>query len=255
MSFPNVIYRDYGYEKTTSSAKIGNLPLGTRMELPDGRIFRLAQAQTAGLAVGQMTQMPAGIEAALLTDVAVASAAAIDDATVTITAVTVAITEDLFADGYLHVNDVTGQGYVYKVKANASAAQSASCVITLEQTDPIKVALVAGSSQVGLSQHEFKLLEVTEADTTRNGPPAGIPPADVTGSYYFWVQRRGAVSALAGGTTMTVGLPCVRGAATAGEVSQAAPSGSATLEENDYIGYCLAGATTSDYALIYLTLE
>ena len=47
MSFPNVIYGDYGDEKVAQSTKIGSLPLGQLMILPDGRAFRHTRAHTA----------------------------------------------------------------------------------------------------------------------------------------------------------------------------------------------------------------
>ena len=254
MGFDNVIRGSYGDEKVTSSAKIGNLPLGTRMSLPDGRIFALAKAGTVALTPGTLLEMPDPGDAALLKDLAVASAAAIGDTDVTITAGSVAVTEDLFADGYLHVNDVTGQGYVYKVKGNSSAAASSSITVTLEPQDPIVVALVAGSSQCGLTENEFTRVQLVQADTTHLGIPMGIAPVDVTLSYYFWVQRRGVVAVLSGDTDMTVGLQFTKGAATAGEAALIGAS-SASVQVSDSWGHCIAPAVTADYALVYLTME
>ncbi|KKL16382.1 hypothetical protein LCGC14_2496170, partial [marine sediment metagenome] len=51
MAFPNVIYGRYGDEKVAQSTKIGGLPLGQEMVLPDGREFRHSCAQTAAALV------------------------------------------------------------------------------------------------------------------------------------------------------------------------------------------------------------
>ena len=56
MSYPNVIYGDYGDEKVAQSTKIGNLPLGQLMVLPDGRKFRHAQASATALVAGDLYQ-------------------------------------------------------------------------------------------------------------------------------------------------------------------------------------------------------
>ncbi len=252
----NRLYGDYGDEKETSTTRMESVALGKALELPDGRIYRYAKAGGAALSVGVLTEMPANLDAANVANLAIASAAAIGDTSVTITAGSVAVTEDDYRDGYFHVNDVTGEGYLHKILANAGVAASASMLVTLDPDDPIKIALVAGSSQVGISRNEYALVTVTTADTARTGPPAGITPVAVAASAYFWVQRRGVAAVLAGGTDMVAGVPIMRGGATVGEMGKiVAGSASNNYYDFEMIGYGISPATTSEYSLVTINLE
>ena len=69
MGIPSIIYGDYGDEKVTSSTKIGNLPLGQLMRLPDGRKYRHARSGGTALAVGQVLRQGVDNNAVLDQDV------------------------------------------------------------------------------------------------------------------------------------------------------------------------------------------
>jgi len=259
MSFPNVVWGSFGDEKITSSTKIGGFPLGVRMITPDGCEYVHAKVSaTAGIA-GNLYQVLAGIQgsdAALRKDGVVAADSAIGDTTVQVTAgATTAVTANQFQDGILFVNDVTGQGHKYRIKSNNAAAASSTLTLTLYNTDPIKVALVAGSSEVGVRENPFYQISITTADTVRVGSIAGILPTAVTANHYCWVQRRGEAAALTDGT-LVIGTPVVQSAALAGAVSpHTAATTNANLElSEDILGYTLNVAASTEYSLVYLKL-
>ena len=56
MSFPNTVYGSYGDQYTSQTTKIDGLPLGTKMELPDGKIFRHCKAGGTTLSVSKLVQ-------------------------------------------------------------------------------------------------------------------------------------------------------------------------------------------------------
>ena len=107
------IWGDYGDEKLTSTTEDLGLILGTRMVLPDGRVYRYAFTNGAAPA-GQGVQSSAAL-ANHDSDLAVASAAAVGAKSVSVTLGGTAAAKDLYANGYLFVNDVNGEGHVYKI--------------------------------------------------------------------------------------------------------------------------------------------
>ena len=265
MSFPSVVYGSYGDEKTAQSTKINNLPLGTRMVLPDGREFVHAKASATALIAGDMYQqnsmaVVAGTsDAGILTNMAVATSAAIGATTVVITmAATAHFSKDLLAGGYLFTNDATGEGHCYKIKGNTAAASLGSCTITLEPNDAIKVALAAGTSEVAVRQLPFDNVTITTADTVGVGALAGVAPVAVTASYYCWLQRKGPAAVLTDGTVI-VGVPCVVSPALAGAIapfstSAADTAGVRAAKGIDTVGYVMNVSASTEYSLVNLCL-
>lgn len=118
----------------------------------------------------------------------------IGDTVVTPTLGATAATLNQYQDGWLIVNDATGEGYTYKIKSNPAADASATCAITLY--DPIQVALTT-SSEVTLVPNPFSGVVISSATAASNTIIVGVPSIAVTASYYFWAQFRGVCSCLA----------------------------------------------------------
>jgi hypothetical protein len=259
--FPNIIYGDYGDEKVTSSAKIGNLPLGIKMVLPDGREFRHAHASAAGCVAGDLYQQNsmaavAGTsDANLYAGLAVAASAAIGATSLTVTmAGTAAVSKDLLADCYLLVATSSGQGLSYKIKGNTAAGSTVATTISLDEKDPLKVALAASSTKVGFRQNSYDNILLTTADTVATGVPAGIVPVAVAASYYCWVQRRGPAPALTD-ATLVIGQPVVASSAVAGAVAPFISSTTAVIKNQAALGWAISVAASASYSLVYLTLD
>lgn len=257
MSFPVNIHGNYGDEKNFSSTRIGNLPLGTRMILPDGRIFAHAKcSSTAAIGTGLLTIGADIASSAWVYDLGASAAVNSNYINVTLTA-TGATTVDQFRDGFIFVNDDNGKGHVYKVASNDSAAVSTTCKFTLEDNDDVKVLLKVGSSEVGIKRNVFDEVIVRTAGTTAVNIPTGVMPVAVTAGYYFWLQRRGECCVRFAGTSAAVGVPCVAATVTAGGVQSWVDNADTTLSPaNHEIGYCIQTvAATTEYGFIYLTLD
>lgn len=258
MAFTNIIWGSYGDERVTSSAKHTQIPLGTRMHLPDGKVYAYARVSaTAGVA-GQLYEQDAGIGA---TDAEYISALATVAGSIGATLVqytsgdTTAVTANMFQDGICFVADDTGEGHAYRIKENdAAVSTSVTGNVTLYKDDPIKVAFDAGTTTIGLIENEFSALSVTTADTVTTGVLAGVLPVAVTASYYCWVQRRGPAAVQTDNTTLIPGITVIASTTVAGQVG--CTSGTAGVgKDAQFLGYAMAIAASSENSLVYLTLE
>lgn len=164
--------------------------LGNRVETIDGRIFRAARAGTATLVAGNLLQAPAINSKSI--NCAVSAAAAVNSMTVSITLASSTAAENEFADGFMVVNDVDGEGIAYRIGGHAA---SVSTALTIQLVEPLKVALTT-SSEVSLI-NTFRGV-IQSVATTLTGSPVGGADMAYAASDYFWLQTGGPGSVLNG---------------------------------------------------------
>lgn len=206
--------------RTQSSVK--QHELGLKYEDSIGRIYRYARAGAANLVAGNLL-----VNSDLVanhTNIAVAAAVAIGSKTVTATLGATLATADQYADGFLTVNDATGEGITYGIEGN-SAAGSAG-VITVYLKEPVKVALVATTSEVTLKPSNWA--DVVLSATDQADLAVGVSNTAVTATYYFWAQTRGECAVLAD-EAVTKGLALTIGTGTAGAVEALDGAGEAQI--------------------------
>ena len=259
MSYPNVVYLQHGREKVAQSAKIGNLPLGQLMVLPDGRKFRHAQAGSAtdleaGVVVGASASVVGhgGISGSGLTASATATNNAAGDTNVVLLTKSAAVTKDQYAGGMLNVVGPAGSTYIgqnYKIKSNKSAAVSSKLEITLEPNDGLKVAFAAVTTVCSLSKGAHA--EAIVQASAPIGPVIGATPVAVTKSYYFWAQRSGPASLQQAVTVCTAGEAVMVGAE-AGSVTLAIAG---SVINGGYIGQAMEQAAASQAIQVNMDLE
>lgn len=165
-----------------------NSPLGTRLALNDGRIFRYALNSSAGTALlpAQLVQSPANLSTEINLNDDARIPAKGDTSITLITGSSIAA--DLFADGYIYTDDDTGEGQFYKIKSHP-AADSASCVFTLY--DSVRTACAAATTY-GLQKNPYNLTIIQVASgSTQTGRTVGVPLIPVTASYFYWLQTWG----------------------------------------------------------------
>ncbi|KKN04779.1 hypothetical protein LCGC14_1094080 [marine sediment metagenome] len=223
MSFPNVIYGDYGDEKVAQSTKIGSLPLGQLMILPDGRAFRHTRAHTAqAMTAGYLYQADDARGGTSAHAILPATAAVGATSVVVQTPAGTAVLANLYDEGFLMVASSvgTGVGIQYKVKTNNSAAAgSSNFTVQLADGETIHVA-IDSTATVGLRENMWAAADLMTADTAFTGPILGIPPVAVSAGFYHWIQRSGQALAQNAGTVIPIGDPVQASTGVAGAIQK-----------------------------------
>ena len=263
MSYPNVIYGDYGDEKVTAASAIGGLPLGQLMILPDGRKFRHAQCgSAAAVSAGDVVSPSAGsaghgaVSASGISAAATTTYNAIGDTVVHLVCNSAtSVLANHYADGLLNVQKSAGIGHVYRIKENTSCASASAFSVTLDPDDPLEVAFAATSTKVSLRRSPYKEA-VLMSGSACIAPPMGVAPVAVTASHYFWVQRGGPCSIKTSGTTVTVGSPFCACTAADGKITAGAAASAATnVWDTVPLGFALEVCTAADAVIGDLRLE
>ena len=200
MAFPLTVHLGYGQEKIETSSQ--KQKLGTRATTPDGRVFYYAE--NSGSAITTAGQIVDGIAAVGAHDGDLATAALAAGSLTVTTTTSLTVTKDQYKDGYLFINDVAGQGEVYRVKSNTAVASAASCEITIDEPDGIRTAFTTGT-QFGLMYNPYKDIKVIDGDGTQTTGPLGVTTIPVTAAYFCWVQSSGPAAVLSGAVVSILG--------------------------------------------------
>lgn len=158
----------------------------------DGRKFRYGKA---GAAIGAGKNTSQCAAAANHVNLAIPAAYPIGSMQIAVTVGATAVTADAYADGFLQVNDATGEGYSYRIESNTACDASGTTIVQL--ADPIQVALVASTSEVSLIPNPWSSV-ITNANPT--DAPAGCAMRAMTSGYYGWFQTGGMGIYLSDGT-------------------------------------------------------
>jgi len=231
------------YKTRTEAGSTHNL--GELVALADQRKFRYAVAGASDISHSKLQLAPA--PKTNHHNIAVYAAAAIGATEVQATLGATAATANEYSEGYLCVNDATGEGYTYKISGHAAVASAG--VITVELFDPIKVALVAATSEISLIHNTYNgVVEGTSA--TRS--PAGVPYVDISSGDYGWLQTRG-VAAVLNGSACTLGARLMADASTAGAVTDQTDVTAPQAEWQ--VGFAITVGVSTEYKPIFLTID
>lgn len=235
--YNNVIPPDQGIYEESSTQKA---PIGFKLEMNDGRVFRYCKNGGTALDPGKIVQGPAQNQ--YDEDCVVYVAAAIGDTHIHLTnhSSGAAKTKDALADGFITVGAGSSQlGRTYKIKGNEAAAANAELIVYLY--DPL-VTAISTTSTVTFAYCPY-YATVLEAATNR---PIGVPLCNsVTANYYYWCQTRGIVGVISSGTI------------TAGDDLQVASGLVAVIAETteSRVGMALVSGDNGDSCLVWLELE
>ena len=246
------VWGNYGDEKVTSTSEDLGLVVGTRMVLPDGRVFRYAFSNGAAGA-GTGVQSSAAL-ANHDSDLAVASDAAVGAKSVSVTVGGTAAAKDLYANGYLYVNDSgtgAGEGHVYRIRTHEAIDSSGTQTIYLEDGDTIAEALTAGASQVGLVANPYMHV-IPSPGGAQTGMTVGFAATEAADNAYFWAQPWGEAAVLADGT-LVIFRPIRMSDGTAGAVEEYS---SQTDAEEQVVGFATNVLSAStEYQFAFLTIS
>ena len=244
MSKGRIVDLSYGDEKKQTTTQ--RHPLGTKGELPDGRLFRYSFSDGA-ITAGLMLQTKVAIAEDDM-DVVVAAAAAAKATSISITTVA-AILADEYKDGFLYVNDGAGQGQAFRLGSHLAAGAAATLVLNLAEGEEVITALAAATSLVGLKWNRYK--DVIVSPTTITGIPVGATPMDVADNRYFWAQVRGEAAILVAGTAVVSKAGIVPGNVAGGVAPQVDAGG----DDPVVCWFAAPVGVDTDYAHVFLRVE
>ena len=201
---------------------LGLRPLGHRLILPDGRIYRYALNDATVEVAGNLYQSVAPV--ADHTNVTADAARAINAVIISGTLGATSALADIYAEGTVHGNDAAAEGYMYRIRrantagaAHALAAASAVLTVNLVAGERVQVALTT-SSEITFKRHRFHQILI------QDGPPtaglAGVSPGVAAADRFYWSQVAGEAAVLAQ-QTLLAGLPVQAGITVSGSVENA----------------------------------
>ena len=158
---------------------------------------------------------------------------------------TITLVKDEYAGGFMKIETGTGAGYRYPIKSHDAPASNA--LFTL--WDP-GLALAISGATVALIKSRYK--EVIQMPTTVTGVLVGAGLGVGADGSFGWVQTRGPAAVLTDGTVV-IGQHVRASDGVAGAVEPLDRDG--TAEDEAEVGYVMDVGPTTEFSLIFLTLE
>ena len=226
-------------------------PLGSELIYGD-RKFRYAQAGGVALTPGTLQQAKVAVGADHQ-DLTLTGAVSAGATSISIETAGTDLTLNQYAEGYLWVNDGTGEGQAFRIKSHPAHTHSSDATCVFTTYDPVVTALVASAtSQVSIQENIYKATVI--APHAETGDVVGVAPRPVQASYYYWVQTSGPAAVLVAGTVV-IGNVVVRALASVDGAAAIEVAGGSSLDVNPHVGRVIAAAANTEYALINLTIE
>ena len=249
------IYGNPGDEKVTGTTKLH--PFGTRMMIDGDRIFKYGSISSAG-AVGAGKIVQAAVpHAGHDMDLVIPTAVAVGDKSITVTTTATDAAKDLYADGYVYINDGAGEGHVYKIRSHDALDYSESAALTLNFHDGDTCAeAIDTSALAGVFQNPYsnQVVSTAGAHGARTGVITGVCATEMTASYYGWFQTWGPAAVLISTSTTVVGNHVRTSDNVAGAVEPLDRDG--TNENWEAIGIAgIEGAVDTDYGIVELRIS
>ena len=226
-------------------------PVGARVALQDGRVFRYAHfgaATNRGLVVSQDLSESAVVD----TDnaiIAPASTFETGDNTIGsrfVELTLASITANQFAGGYLHITDDTGEGFTYRIRNNTATGDPVSGNIRLELYDQLIVALDA-TSDFAITGSLYANVEA--ATQAVDEVIAGVSMATQAVDDYGYVQTQGVATVLTQGTVVIADRVAI------GSVAGSAAAVAATVSTTVSFGQVIHAGDDTGHSAIRLDIS
>ena len=224
-------------------------PLGSLMLFPDGRRFKYGRAAATQIATGLLCQQT--LNDANWDELVVPTARAIGDRVVSLTNGTAVITVDLFKDGYLNVDDDTGEGYEYTISSNSAAGNAGTLTVNLREA--LQVAWTVATTVTVFAHPYGRVIVCPSSQAT--AMIVGVTPCVLPASNYGWLQTWGPCSVLTDTQSdakppvineQVIDSPAVAGAVTA--------TSSTGAGEEFYVGVTMEVSADTEYGIVCLRI-
>ena len=216
-------------------------PLGSKL-IYGNNTYRYVGIGGTAVTAGKLLQQPAVVSDHA--NMSATAAVAAGETAISVETGGTDITLNQYANGYLWVNDVAGEGQMLRVKSNPAHDHSADPSIVITCYDALATALTTNSQLTLLADPSNDLIVAPAAET---GALMGATVIDMTADYYGWAVIKGPAALLTVGT-LVVGNAAVRSGGTAGGV---APATDNVLQE---VGDVMAVSANTEYSLINMNL-
>jgi hypothetical protein len=229
------------YFETGSADVVGEY--GAKMSLADGRTFRWGKAGAVALAPGKLCVAPTVVANHI--NLSWATAPAVGDTTVSVTLGATAATLNQYKDGFLVVQDGTGEGRAYGIEGHAAADSAGTIRLNLKEA--IRAAGAASEANVDLIANPYNGAVISVTDQADQ--PVGVPVTTIAAGEFGWFQTGGPCAVLMD-EAVTNGLTVTIGTGVAGAVEALDAAGETAVG----IVAGTAGVDT-EYQLINLILD
>jgi hypothetical protein len=226
-----------------STSSVKETVLGQKYSDGNGRTWRYAKAGASGLSRGKL--MVQATTDANYSNLSWTTAPTAGAKTVTVTVGASVVTADQFQDGWLVVQDGTGEGRAYPISGNLACGSAGNCTVYLKEA--IDTTGVLAETGCDLVPNKYSGVVVSVADQADQA--LGVPNVAVTAAYYFWLQTGGPCSVLMD-EAIAVGLTVTIGSSVVGAVEALDGAGEQAVGVMDWT----AGVDT-EYQLVNLTLD
>lgn len=238
----------FGLEKTDQSTSSSKRPLGSLGANPNGDIFAWGLAGEA-IAVGLLL-MQEDVPADQENDMVLGESAAVGATSIELDAGgSTALVKNEFAGGLLSVNDSTGEGQSWRIKANDVAATGVQATFTFMPNDSVRVALTAAASQFSLVHNPYWDVRIWDQNDI-DGIVLGYAPGALDDNDYGWIRTTGLTAALTDGVIVR-GLPVQGSTDDNGGVEAYDEDGTV---EKPIVGMAVAVAADGEYSIIKCTI-
>jgi hypothetical protein len=225
-------------------------PIGEKLELADGRVFRYGYT-AAAINAAELVSQDLSATALVETDnIVIAAANGFDPgAGSTQFQITLAsVTENQYAGAILQIandgGDGTGEGIQYRIKSNSATDATTSGKVDVYLFDPIKVALTTASDIAIVGNLWYN---VRAATSGTDYVIAGVTPIAFTANYYGWFQTAG-IALISSDGALAIGVNLTLSDSDAGHVqlkdAETEPLVGSALyasDDNGHVGVLLQG--------------
>jgi hypothetical protein len=219
-------------------------PLGMRVELGDGRVFRYAKNGAVALVASKLNQ--AAVPSSNYLKCAISTAAVVGDGFLKITT-GAAVTANQFAEGYVNVDNGAGFHY-YKVSGHAAGTTG----VQFNLFDSVLYAYTT-AYYATLTNNPWD--NVVVMPVAKTSVPIGVNLVAVSASvaatpiyYYFWAQTWGPCNCLLGAGPAAIGDALMASGATAGSLITATAG-------FPVVGNLMRAEQAADYGMVFLTIS
>ncbi|KKM25447.1 hypothetical protein LCGC14_1594900 [marine sediment metagenome] len=222
-------------------------PVGQKMELPDNRIFRYAEAGVLTVANNlYQSEVP---KADWLRE-ATATATVKDDTRIDGVITTAALVANDMVEGYVMFETGDDFGRIYQIAENEVGSDIVHGLML--KPDVTVGVIVTASNSINMIKNPWKGI-IAKPASDQTALVVGVTPSVIASGDWGWCQTRGVGSCLLDGVVI-IGQEVRPSETVAGAVSELNYD-EGTVEDNGPVGRVVEVAPTADFGLILLTIE